>query len=154
MFARSYHSQSSALKIHPNGRRLALLDGGRLRLWDMQLNREVGSNVRMGHFTPVTAIAQHVGSQQIASGDSAGHIVIWNREDGRFLKNLVDLDETVADLAFTADGTELVVFSQSGQLSLLWKQWRAQMGLWGRQQEGTNSRTTPQHGFAGIGDRR
>jgi tetratricopeptide (TPR) repeat protein len=102
------------LKLHPNGKRLAVLSRGVLRLWDLEHNRQVLALDKPGHFTPVACVAQHPGTGLVASGDAEGVILLWNRKDGRLRRTLFAPGEAVVGLAFSPDGRRLAAMAEDG----------------------------------------
>jgi tetratricopeptide (TPR) repeat protein len=110
---------TAEMKLHPSGKRLAVLARGILRLWDVEKNRHVLALEKPGHFAPVRCVAQHSQAGLIASGNEEGLILLWKRDDGRLVRTLhADPAGTVA-LAFTPDGTRVASASGRGKVSLL-----------------------------------
>ncbi len=106
------------VRLHPGGKRLAVLSQGVLRLWDLEANRAVWALDKAGHCTPVTCVAQHAGAGLVASGGAEGVIMLWKRDDGRAVRALFAHPAGLAALAFRPDGTRLASASTAGTVSL------------------------------------
>src|SRR5262249_56572347 len=101
------------VRLHPGGDPLAVLANPTLYLWDVTANRPVRVIERPGHFSAVTAVAQHTSARLIASGGAKGSILLWDRH-GTFRANLLGHGGAVAALAFSPDGTGLASASADG----------------------------------------
>jgi WD40 repeat protein len=108
------------VKAHPGGRRLAVLAQGMIRVWDAESGRTVGAVDKPGHFTPVTCVAQHAETGLVASGDGEGVVLLWDREQGRFLRSLSGHSTPIAALTFSPDGSRLASASDDGTV-ILWE---------------------------------
>jgi WD40 repeat protein len=106
------------LRIHPGGDRLAVVSQGVIQLWDLAAKRALLTLPRPGHFTAVSAVAQHAGAGLAASGGEDGVILLWDRKDGHFLRSLLGHFGPITALAFSPDGTRLASASADGTLGL------------------------------------
>lgn len=97
--------------------RTRLLTGhsdGAIRLWDLELGKEVGV-IETG-VGQIQALAFSPDGRTAASLDSNGLLLIWNAETSRLLREL-PLDETgFLNLAFNEDGSYLVLVAESGSI--------------------------------------
>jgi WD40 repeat protein len=107
------------MKVDPSGKRLAVLAGHTLYLWDAEENRPLHMVERPGHFAAIRCVAQHVGAGLVASGDADGNILLWER-NGTLRTGLLGHSRAVAALAFRPDGGGLASASADGAV-VLWQ---------------------------------
>jgi WD40 repeat protein len=107
------------LRLHPRGDRLLFLHLGVLYLWDAAADRPVRRVDRPVHSEAVTCVAQGPASGLAASGGDDGVILLWDREEGRFLRDLVGHSGAMTALAFRPDGARLASASRDGHV-ILW----------------------------------
>jgi tRNA A-37 threonylcarbamoyl transferase component Bud32 len=107
------------LRLHPRGDRILLIHLGVLYLWDAVADRPVRRVDRPVHFASVDCVAQSSTSGLAASGGGDGVILLWDREKGRFLRDLVGHAGAITSLAFRPDGARLASASRDGHV-ILW----------------------------------
>jgi RNA polymerase sigma factor (sigma-70 family) len=95
-----------ALAYSPDGRTLATGDeDGAVRLWDPATGKERRS-LDLGMKAPVRVVRYSPDGKALAAG-VGGSIRLWDVAEGKELRRWDDLDYTVGNLAFTADGKTL-----------------------------------------------
>jgi WD40 repeat protein len=90
--------------IHPSGRWLALLAQGVIQLWDLPGKKLLRTLAGPGQLTPIRCVAQHVGTQTVATGGDDGAVVLWDRKTGRSRSVLLGHTGAITALAFRRDG--------------------------------------------------
>jgi hypothetical protein len=109
------------LRLHPRGDRLLFLHLGVLYLWDAQADRPVRRLDRRVHLEAVDCVAQNAASGLAASaGGGDGVVLLWDRMNGRFLRDLVGHHGAITSLAFRPDGARLASASRDGHV-ILWE---------------------------------
>jgi WD40 repeat protein len=136
------------VRLHPDGDRLALLANHTLYLWDVTANRPLRVIDRPGHFSAVTAVAQHAGARLIASGGAKGSVLFWGR-DGTFRASLLGHSGPVAALAFSPDGTGLASASADGTV-ILWRPDGKKVWAYRDEKPGTHFRCLAFHPRASV----
>jgi hypothetical protein len=116
------------LRLHPRGDRLIVCHQGLMYLWDAAADRLLCRVDRPVHFTPVDCVAQSPVSHLVASGGTDGVVLLSDREQGRFLRDLVGHFGGILSLAFHPEGNRLASSAQDGTVilwdvggKLLWK---------------------------------
>jgi tetratricopeptide (TPR) repeat protein/WD40 repeat protein len=125
----AFDSSKAELRLHPGGKRLAVLARGALRLWDLEANRQLMALDPPAHFSPVRCVAQHAGAGLVGSAGGEGVIHLWKRADGAAAGVLFAQATGITALAFRPDGTALASAGDDGELALhdlrgrrLWRQ--------------------------------
>jgi WD40 repeat protein len=70
-----------------------------------------------GHREIVTAVAVHAGTMRILSGDSHGHIGLWDLRTGRLVGQLGGHRAAIRYIEFLPDGQRAYTISSDGQLA-------------------------------------
>lgn len=122
---------NTSWQLSPDGKHLAGLSQGLLRVWDLDANRAVLTIPKAGHSEPPTCLAQHAGQRRVASGDNEGLVFLWGRDDGRLLNTLIAHSAPVSALAFPPAGTGFASAATDGTVAL-WgldgqRRWSAQV---------------------------
>ena len=94
----------SSLSVSPDGRLLAGISGGRLRIWDLASNKELTST-DTGHRTPPERIVATLGGL-VATASHDFTIRLWESTTGKQRLKL-EHDSYVWDIAVSPDGTKL-----------------------------------------------
>ncbi len=105
-------------RLHPEGKRLAVLAQGLLRVWDLEADRPVLTVPPAGHGAPVDCVAQHAGAGLVASGGADGVILLWRRDRGRLVRPIPAHRAAVTALAFSPDGKRLASASGDGEVAV------------------------------------
>jgi serine/threonine protein kinase/tetratricopeptide (TPR) repeat protein/WD40 repeat protein len=106
------------LRLAPDGKRLAVLSQGVLRLWDLEKNRQVVVFPRPGHFSPVTGVVQHAATNRVASAGEEGLVLLWDRATGALIRTLFAHHSAITALAFAPDGGRLASAAEDGSVVL------------------------------------
>lgn len=112
---RGFAGQVTSISFSPNGRYLMISgrDGPSSSfssvsvIWDLS-NPQIVQHFD-GHTDDVNAVAFSPNGTMIASGDAAGHIIIWDAQTGAMLGNYAVHEGEVTDLAFDSTGERLIV---------------------------------------------
>ena len=104
------------MTLHPGGWKMVAYVNGELLLWNIVENRIVLRLERSGHTSPITAVAQHEMIHNVATGDSSGVVMLWDRRDGRFLETIIQ-SAAVEQLSFSRDGSRLLALYSTGELA-------------------------------------
>jgi WD40 repeat protein len=111
--------ETPLIRLHPGGDRLVLAHQGILYLWDAGADRAVCRVDRPVHFTPVDCVAQSAATRLAASAAGDGVILLWDRDSGRFVRDLVGHAGGILSLDFHPDGTRLASSAQDGSI-IIW----------------------------------
>lgn len=89
-------------------------------LWDVESGRRIGvlSSKEKGHTANVVAMTFSVDGKYIATGDSMGTVVIWNRPDRSVLRRIKAHSGNVRYLLFIPGKNELVSAGSDGAIKL------------------------------------
>jgi WD40 repeat protein len=104
----------------PDGRVLASMGAGRIRLWDTKTGTEL--NERAGSIEPVYGVAYSPDGRILATGAWVEpRLHLWDSTTGRSLRALNPKWDTgyVRQLAFSKDGQTLVVSRHAGEIAFL-----------------------------------
>ncbi len=104
-------SQARALQFTPDGKRLVVGDGSRIRVYDVpsfKLQR-----VLLGHTGPITSLAIHPAGNLVAAGTCwSPEVRVWDLTTGiqkATTEKTTQFDHDVFGLAWSPDGTQLAV---------------------------------------------
>ena len=106
---------TGALCFRPDGRRVAAAVGERVRLFDADSGVEVLREP--GHLGPVRRLAFSPDGDTLASGGEDGRVLLWNVPGGHWSLTLEAAPEPVLDLAFGAQGGELVAATRGPDMA-------------------------------------
>jgi WD40 repeat protein/Flp pilus assembly protein TadD len=109
---------NSTLKLSPDGRCLAVMSHNTVQLWDVETNRALSTLPKAGHSRPARCIAQHAGTNQVASGDDDGVIMMWSRQDGQLRHILPAHADPISSLTFRSSDGSLASASAAGAVVL------------------------------------
>lgn len=103
------------LAVSPHGRTVATSQDKSVILWDA----DTGQTRSLGkHSGQIRAVAFSPSGAILASGDSEGHVLLWNTHDGTLLAPLTDHSGAVQALAFSCDGKRLASSGANGDVRL------------------------------------
>lgn len=106
----------------PDGRQLAMGNGGKVEVWDWRNERLIHSLTE--HVPREINLAFSADGRRLASASWSGHVMIWDVETGELLHTLVEHRHPVSALAFSPDGRVLVSASYDRHLIV----WNAETG--------------------------
>ncbi len=110
---------SSRALLSNDGKRVVLLTRGELQTLDTADGKQIGRIQRIGHFTPITAVAQHFSSQRVASAGTDGGLLVWHGETGQLLKILEWPEHVPAEIEFSKNGSQLFIRSATRRIAAL-----------------------------------
>lgn len=114
---RDHGEPIAALAFTPDGTRLAGgCSDGVVTLWNAARGTPLA---QLPHDGPVTAVAWSPDGARLAVGDAGREVRIWAGNPPAQVAGRKGFAQAVAQLAFTADGTELVVADELGELRVL-----------------------------------
>ncbi len=102
--------------FNQKGDLLATAAGSTGRIWDVASGRVIA---RFTHGDAVRSIAFHPNGTQIAIGDEAGRVILWEVATETAVLTLAGHDGRVNDLAFNSDGT-LLATASNDSTAILW----------------------------------
>ena len=107
-----------ALALKPDGTWAAVATGNQVKIWDLN----AGNALRdlNGHTAEVASVAFRGDGAQIASGDKARTIRLWNAADGAAQGSVETPADTVLALAYLPNNQQLVSSGSDG-ISRLWQ---------------------------------
>jgi WD40 repeat protein len=115
---RRFEAPAVDIRLHPAGNRMALLNRGVIQLWDLAHPRPLTTAPRPGPLGPILGVAQHARSNLVASAESTGVVLIWDRRTGRLQRTLLGHSGPVLGVAFSPDGTRLASAAADGTIKL------------------------------------
>lgn len=112
---RSAHEPGFTIEIafNPAGTLLVSADrSGLIRIWDAASLEPIGELIHMGAWVRKIAISA---DDTLAAGDHAGNLGLWDARTGKPRAPRQALPHTLTALAFSPDGTRLVVCDSKGE---------------------------------------
>ena len=113
----SLPASASALKFHPNGRRLAIGGwDGTLKIWDLD-NRDVETEFAR-HDGYLKALSFSESGSSLAAGDHANNLRIWDVESGEETTVLKGHTGGISSLDFSPSDNRLATGGEGGRLKV------------------------------------
>ena len=107
------HGVPIEIEFNPTGTLLASSDrAGLIRVWDGGTLEPMGEPIHMGDWVRKVAIS---GSGVLAAGDHQGRLGLWDARTGRARSPQKALPHTITTLAFSPDGSRLLVCDEEGE---------------------------------------
>lgn len=120
-----------AAAFSPDSSQLLWARNGKIMpvLWDVESGRRIGvlSSKEKGHAANIVSVAFSPDGRFMASGDSQGVVVIWNRADRSVLKRIKAHSGDARFLLFVNGRNELVTASPDGSIKI-WSVSAAEQG--------------------------
>ena len=110
-----------SVDISPDGDMLATaLQTGAVALWDLAGSTPVSRTLSGETFSPALTVAFDAGSQRLAAGWNDGQLVVWDDPSSArpVSRSLEGHTAAVNDVAFSADGSNLISASDDGTIRL------------------------------------
>ncbi len=111
--------EQSGPRISGDGKRVALVYGQRVRVWDVATGKAVGPEISNAIPMMVGAIQLDPDGRRVATGTALGEAKVWDTTTGKVLAHLKPMrDVRINSVRFTLDGKRLVTANDAGEVQI------------------------------------